>query len=177
MHGRCHQCFNLPSTNKTGGGAEVTSNTGLEHFVQNPLQGIVLQSGRHPLLVAQLLVHLVVLAVAVLLAADDDAVVWGQGLLEPDSDAEADHGGQGAVRDGRRDLDEDGDDGVGRGDDACARGGGDVDVLEIDDRELAEGDGVLWVGDGGDQVYKVLAEGVLALWVLSSSILSSSFCM
>lgn len=54
--------------------------------------------------------------------------------------------------DGRGDLDEDGDDGVGRGDDAGDRGRGDVDVWEVDDGELAEGDGVLGVGDGRDEI-------------------------
>ena len=68
------------------------SSAGFEHLVQNSLQGVVLQGCRHALLISKLLVDLVVLAVAILLAAHDDAVVGRQGLLEAHADAEADDG-------------------------------------------------------------------------------------
>lgn len=60
----------------------------LEHLVQNPLQGVIFQSGCDPLLVAQLLVHLIVLIVAVLLARYINPVVGRQRVLKPNPDAE-----------------------------------------------------------------------------------------
>lgn len=124
----------------------------LQHLVQDALERVVLERGRHALLVAELLVDLVVLGVRVLLAADDDAVVGRQGALEADAHAQADDRGQGAVRDGRRDVHRHRHDGVGR---RVAEGGGraDVYVREVDDGELPEGDGMLGVGYRGNQVW------------------------
>ena len=48
---------------------------------------------------------------------------------------------------GRGNFYEDGGNGGGGG-----GGAGDVDVVELDDGEGAEGEGVFWVGDGGDEV-------------------------
>ena len=89
---------------------------------------------------------------AVLLAPHDDAVVGGQALLETHAHAQADDGGERAVGDGRGDVDAHLDDGVGGGRRAEGRGGRDVDVGQVDDGELAEGDRVLGIGDGGYEI-------------------------
>lgn len=121
------------------------SNASLEHLVQHALEGIILQRSRHTLLVTELLVDLIVLAVAVLLAAHDDAVVGRQCLLKADANTKPDDSGERAVGDGGRDLDGDGGDGVGVRDGAGDGRGRDVDVGEVDDGELAERDGMLGV--------------------------------
>ena len=79
-----------------------------------------------------------------------DPEPWWKRLLEADSDAQADDGGEGAVRDGGGDEDgEDGERGVGR-----ERREGDVG--EVDDGEGAEREGVFGVRDGGDEIVDFL---------------------
>ena len=109
------------------------SDASLQHLIQDTLQRIILQRSRNALFVSELLVDLIILAVTVLLAAHDHAVVRWQGLLETDAYAQAYDGGERAVGNGGRDLDQYSDDGVGGWNDAGPRGRRDVDVLEVDD--------------------------------------------
>lgn len=71
-----------------------------EHIVKNAFEGIVLESRRHSLLVAELFIDLVILGVRSLLHPHVDAVVRRESLLEPDTNGEADHCGEGAVVNG-----------------------------------------------------------------------------
>jgi hypothetical protein len=80
----------------------------LEHLLQYTHEGAVLHRRRHALLVAQLLVHRRIRAVGALLDAHINAKSWRQGLLEAHAHAQANDGGQRAMGDGWRDLDEDG---------------------------------------------------------------------
>lgn len=120
---------------------------GDEHLAQHAHQGAVLQGSCDSFLVSELLVDLLVGAVGALLDADIDAKARGQGLLEADADAEADDGGQGAVGDGGRDLDQDGANRRER-----RRGRQNVNVGQVDDGEGAQGQRMLRVADGGNEV-------------------------
>lgn len=104
-----------------------------------------------------------------LLDAHVDPEARRQRLLEADAHAEADDGGEGAVRNGRGDQDGDGGHdgrvfggcgaGVGEGGGGGRRqSGGQGDVGEVDDGEGTEGEGVLGVLDGG---YEICAEDVV----------------
>ena len=128
--------------------------TSLQHLFQDAPESVVLQGGGDALLVGQLLVDLVILGVAVLLAADDDAVVGRQDLLQAHADAQAEEGRVRAVGDGGRDVHADLDDDVGVGDAECRRRL-DADVRQVDDGQLAERDGMLRVCDGSDEVLQV----------------------
>lgn len=125
------------------------SSTCLQHLVQDALQSVIFQGRSYALLVAQLLVHLIILAVAVLLAAHNDTVVGGERLLKAHSYTKTDDGCKRAVCDGRRDLDSDLDDGVWRRG-TQRRGGRDVDVWKIDDGQLSKRDRVLRIRYSGD---------------------------
>jgi hypothetical protein len=118
-----------------------------KHLPQHAHQRAILQGSGDPLLVSQLLVDLHVGAVRALLDADVDAEARGQGLLEAHADAKTDDSGQGAVGDGGRDLDDDGADGGQR-----RRGRQNADVGQVDDGQRAEGQRVLGVANGGNEV-------------------------
>jgi hypothetical protein len=125
------------------------SSTCLQHLVQDALQSIIFQGRSYALLVAQLLVHLVILAVAVLLATHNDTVVGGECLLKTHSHPKTDDGCERAMCDSRRDLDSDLDDGIWR---RCTegRGGRDVDVWKIDNGQLSKRDRVFGIRYSGD---------------------------
>ncbi len=123
--------------------------TPLQHLPQHPHQRPVLQCGRHPLLIRQLLIDLLPGTVRPFLDPHIDPKPRRQRLLESDAHAQPDHGREAAVRDGGCDVD--GADGEG------GAGGqrGEVDVREVDDGEGAEGEGVFGIGYGGDEVCEV----------------------
>lgn len=120
------------------------SDTGFHHFVEHVPQRVVLQGRGDPLLVGQLPVDLVILGVRSGLHPDVDAVARRQGLLQADADGQANDGGEGAVGDGGRDLDEH----LGKSW-RCLE---DMDVGEIYHGELAQGMGMLRVRDCGYEV-------------------------
>lgn len=125
-----------------------------QHGVEVAPQAVVLQGRGDPLLVGQLLGDALVLGVRPLLQLHVQPVVGRQARLEPRADRQADDGGEAAVVDGRGQVDRHRRQrlqvgaGAGRGRRVNA------DVGEVDHGELAEGEGVLGVGDGGDQVWR-----------------------
>lgn len=74
---------------------------------------------------------------AVFLADDFHTIVWRQHLLQADSHAQSEHGGEGAVADGGSKLDGDLDDGVWAWH-AEGRRGRDVNVGQVNDGELTQ---------------------------------------
>lgn len=123
------------------------SHTGSEHLIQHAHQSSILQRSSNTFLVSQLLGDLLVGAVGAFLDPNVYSETWRQCLLQTHTHAQADHCGERAMCDCGCDFDSD-------GRDAGARvgGRGDVDVGELDYIEGAEREGMLGVGDGGDQV-------------------------
>lgn len=122
----------------------------LQHGHQHLQQRRILQRRRHPLLIRQLLIDLLILAMRPRLYPNIDPEARREGLFETHADAETDDGGEGTVRDGGGDEDRDCDELVGGGEGGRGR---DEDVGEVDDGEGAEGEGVFGVGDCGDEVW------------------------
>ena len=131
---------------------------GGQHLAQYTHQRPVLQGGGDPFLVSQLLIDGFVSAVSALFDADVDPEARRQSLLEAHTHTQPDDSGEGAVGDGGGDVDDDGADvGVGRG------RGLDADVGQVDDGQRAEGEGMLRVGDGRDEVCSGQAVGIAGL--------------
>lgn len=124
------------------------------HRIQSALEGIVFHGCGNALLVGKLLVDLVVLCMRALLDAYVKPVIRRQARVEADPHREADDGRQTAVVDGWGQVDGDGVEDIEIGALACDGGRVDVDVRQVDDGELGEGEGVFWVGDGSDQVWQ-----------------------
>jgi hypothetical protein len=82
-----------------------SGNTRLHHFPQNTPQIVVLQRGRHPFLVGELLIDLIILLVRAVLDPDIDPEVWRQQFLQAHPDGETYDSCQGTMSDGWRDLD------------------------------------------------------------------------
>lgn len=122
------------------------SSAGFQHLVQNTLQRIVLQSCGNSLLIAQLLVHLIILVMTVLLAGYVNSVVGRQCLLKSYPHSKADDRGQRTMCDCGRDFNGHLDDGIGIRN-TQGRRRSDVNVRQVDDRQLTEGNGVLWIRD------------------------------
>ena len=92
-----------------------------------------------------------------LLDHDVDTVIGRQCLFEPDPDTKSNDGSKRAVGDGWCDLDENLGQGVGICRWRCRRGRGNVDIRQIYYRELTEGQWVLWVRDGRNEVCETSA--------------------
>ena len=79
--------------------------TPFQHLSQHPHQRPILQRRRHPLLVPQLLIHLLRRAMRAFLDPHIHPESWWESILKPDPHAKADDGGEGAVRDCRSYVD------------------------------------------------------------------------
>ena len=80
--------------------SDSSSSTGAHHPPQHPPQRRILERGRDPLLVGQLLRHRLAAGVRAALDLDADAKAGRQGLFEAHAHGEPDHGRERAVRDG-----------------------------------------------------------------------------
>nr|POF07873.1 hypothetical protein CFP56_66165 [Quercus suber] len=128
-----------------------------EHGVDDVDEGAILHGGSDALLVAELFVDLIGGLGGALFDADVDAEAWGQRVDEAHFDAEADDGRQRARRGRRRDE-------HAHGADARARRwrAQDLDVFQLDHAQRPQGQRMLWVRNGRDQVVDFLLVDLLA---------------
>lgn len=115
----------------------------LDARLHNLVQVWILQCRTNAFLISQLSVYGILADMAALPDLHVDPEGWRQGHLQADLDAQPDEGGHAAVRDGG-----------GEGDEDLGVGFVDGDVLQLDDVQLFQGKGMLWVIYVPYQIYK-----------------------
>jgi hypothetical protein len=146
---RCHSVrVNVPG---------IAVHTSLHHGVKSTLESVVLQGCSYALLVGELLVNLVVLGVRAVFHANVDPVIGGQTSLKAHTHGKTNYGGKAAVVDGGSKLDRDRGDGVQPGAHPGSRGRIKADIRKIDNGELSKSEGMLRIGNRGDQICETSA--------------------